>query len=401
MGYAPQTPFSDGLKATVEWYAAQPRLVGAAAPPGPARQAAARSQASASDPLAGHRRGRHARPRPDRPAGGPGRGVHRPRPGRPRHHRRRGGRRGGRPSSSPTSSSTAPPGPPSTPPRRTRTRPCAINGDGAANLAAACAERRRPARPPLDRLRLRRPRHRPVRRGRADRPAQRLRPHQAGGRAGGARRPAGRRATSSAPPGCTARTARTSSRRCSGWPGTAPPPAWSTTSTASPPGRPTSPPQIYALVDARPPRRASTTRPAPARRPGSASPRKSSAVPGSGQGQDPKPSRCPNGPRLTPRPSAPPTTRRRRRPGLQRPRPRRLARGGHRADRRLEGRPAPRLPGDARGRGRAELSLAALGAGQPGRRRSADRLSDGSRRARAAVGGTPPRRRTSEVADRC
>ena len=51
------------------------------------------------------------------------------------------------------------------------------------------------------------------------------------------------RATSSAPPGCTAPTARTSSRRCSAWPGTAPPPAWSPTSTASPPGPPTSPPR--------------------------------------------------------------------------------------------------------------------------------------------------------------
>ena len=42
MGYAPLTPFSDGLKATIEWYAAQPRLVGAAAPPGAARPARSR-----------------------------------------------------------------------------------------------------------------------------------------------------------------------------------------------------------------------------------------------------------------------------------------------------------------------------------------------------------------------
>jgi dTDP-4-dehydrorhamnose reductase len=48
---------------------------------------------------------------------------------------------------------------------------------------------------------------------------------------------------SSARPGCTARTARTSSRPCSASPGTAPPLAWSPTSTASPPGRPTSPPR--------------------------------------------------------------------------------------------------------------------------------------------------------------
>ena len=36
---------------------------------------------------------------------------------------------------------------------------------------------------------------------------------------------------------------RTSSRPCSGSPGTATPPTWSPTSTASPPGRPTSPPR--------------------------------------------------------------------------------------------------------------------------------------------------------------
>ncbi len=36
MGYAPRVPFGDGLKATVEWYAAN-RLVGAAAPAGAAR----------------------------------------------------------------------------------------------------------------------------------------------------------------------------------------------------------------------------------------------------------------------------------------------------------------------------------------------------------------------------
>ena len=45
----------------------------------------------------------------------------------------------------------------------------AINGHGAANLAAACAEARRAARPPVHRLRLRRRRVRAVRRGRADR----------------------------------------------------------------------------------------------------------------------------------------------------------------------------------------------------------------------------------------
>ncbi len=37
-------------------------------------------------------------------------------------------------------------------------------------------------------------------------------------------------------------------------------------------------------------------------------------------------------------------------PGLQRPRPRRLGGGRHRADRRLARRPAPRVPGHARGR---------------------------------------------------
>ena len=126
----------------------------------------------------------------------------------------------------------------------------AINGHGAANLAAACARRRRPARPPLHRLRLRRPRVRPVRRGRADRPRGRLRPHQAGRRAGGARRPPRRELHR--PHRLAVRRPRQELRQdhAPARRGTAPPPAWSPTSTASPPGPPTSPPQIYALIDA-------------------------------------------------------------------------------------------------------------------------------------------------------
>ena len=188
---------------------------------------------------------------------------------------------------------------------------------------------------------------RPVRRGRADRARGRLRPHQAGRRAGGPRRPAGRAATSSAPPGCTARTARTSSRPCCGWPGTAPPPAWSPTSTASPPGRPTSPRRSTPWSTRRP-RPACTTRPARARRPGSASPRRSSpAAPGSRAHGDRTGASVAPSPHYRRVPDAGQAA------GLQRPRPRRLARGRHRAHRRLEGRPAPRLPG-----GRGGLAVA-------------------------------------------
>ena len=67
MGYAPLTPFSDGLKATIEWYAAnrdwwEPLH----RPAPPARPRGRKRQQRPSDPLAGHRRGRNARPRPDR-----------------------------------------------------------------------------------------------------------------------------------------------------------------------------------------------------------------------------------------------------------------------------------------------------------------------------------------------
>ena len=109
-----------------------------------------------------------------------------------------------------TSSSTAPRGPTSTAPRSTRTRRCAINRDGARNVAeAAGAVRLR-----LERLRLRRHQGRAVPRVGPGQPAVRLRAHQARRRARDRRgqpAPPHRRA----PRGCSAPAARTSSRRCS------------------------------------------------------------------------------------------------------------------------------------------------------------------------------------------
>ena len=58
MGYAPQVPFSDGLKATIEWYAANREWWEPLHRPAPPARPADRRR----DPLAGHRRGRHARP---------------------------------------------------------------------------------------------------------------------------------------------------------------------------------------------------------------------------------------------------------------------------------------------------------------------------------------------------
>ena len=116
----------------------------------------------------------------------------------------------------------------------------AVNRDGASHVAEACASQE-PADPPVHRLRVRRQGVRPcLSRGRSDRSAERLRHQQGGRREGGARR--GHRATpSSGLPGSTARTARTSSARCSAWVRSGRNWASSPTSTAARRRLPTSP----------------------------------------------------------------------------------------------------------------------------------------------------------------
>ena len=96
---------------------------------------------------------------------------------------------------------------------------------------------RRQGHLPLDRLRLQR-RRRALRRVGRSRADQRLRAHEAGRRAG---HRAGQRAaaSSSAPPGCSARTAGTSSRRCCASARAAGRWSSSTTRSAAPPTRAT------------------------------------------------------------------------------------------------------------------------------------------------------------------
>ena len=70
----------------------------------------------------------------------------------------------------------------------------------------------------LDRLRLRRPRHRAVRRRPAARPDQRVRPHEGGRRGAGARRASGRHLHRAHRLALRSGAAPTSPRRCCGWP---------------------------------------------------------------------------------------------------------------------------------------------------------------------------------------
>ena len=220
-------------------------------------------------------------------------------------------------------------------PRRRRQRP------RRGHLAAACAE----AGAPLVHLStdyvFAGDATRPVRRGRADRAGGRLRPDQAGRRAGGA----------AALPDASyvvrtawlyGRTARTSSGRCRASPasGTAPgvvddqhgQPTWTADLAA----------QVHALVEKAAP-------------PGTYHATSSGETTWYGFAEAifarchrDQELRGPNGSSFAPSchyrrvPDAGPA-------GLQRPRPRRLARGGHRAHRRLAGRAGPRVPGDRGG----------------------------------------------------
>ena len=82
MGYAPRRPVRGRPGGDRAWYRGQPRLVGTAQRPEPRPRPVAAADHGHRDPLAGDRRGRHARPGPGRC---PGRGaarLHRPGPGR-------------------------------------------------------------------------------------------------------------------------------------------------------------------------------------------------------------------------------------------------------------------------------------------------------------------------------
>ena len=164
----------------------EPRLVGAAEAARAAR--AARRGGPASEPLAGHRGQRDARPGPGRAAGAPrarrSPGCGR---GRPGHHRRRSGR-GRAAAAGRTWWSTARPGPRWTTPKPTRTRRSGQRARGAGSWPPRAPTRRRPG-PAVHRLRVRRPGRQAVRRGRTARAAHRVRPDQAGRRAGRARLP--------------------------------------------------------------------------------------------------------------------------------------------------------------------------------------------------------------------
>ena len=148
-----------------------------------------------------------------RPAGPPGRGRDRAVPRGSRRDRRRGRPRRARRPAGPLWWSTARPGPPSTMLRPARTRRSAVNGGGAANLAAACvAAGARLVQVSTDYV-FAGEAAQPYAGGRAPGAAHRLRAHQAGRGAGRARTACPGRLRGADRPGCTGRTGRTSSAR--------------------------------------------------------------------------------------------------------------------------------------------------------------------------------------------
>ena len=252
----------------MRWYARQPRLVGAA-------EAAKRGTCSGRIRAgvmtrwlvtgAGGMLGRDlvavltAR-------GEPVTGLDRGRPGR---HRRRRGQRCASPRAGRTSWSTARPGPRSTTPRPTRNEALAVNGARRGEPGRGLRGSRRPPGAGLHRLRVRRGAGAALRGGRRPGAAHRLRAHQAGRGAGRARPPARIGLRASGPPGCTARTGRTSSRTMIRLRGPA--------AHGRRGGRPARPAHLdrrrgqadRRAGPLRAPRRASTTPPAPGRPPGS------------------------------------------------------------------------------------------------------------------------------------